>query len=121
MASYKLYFNFECSPETHWGVETSEEVIIEGTKFFKDGDDCFDEDGDEGTIENWEDCVDDMDARWESDSLSEFDYIDHQKNNPHDNGKSEFEDGTGDVNFETTKIEIFSDDNWENLKTTMDL
>ena len=29
--------------------------------------------------------------------------------NQHDNGKLEFEDGTGDVNFVTTKIEIFSD------------
>ena len=74
-------FSFELL-DTEWGVENSEEVIIEGTKLFKDGDDCFDEDGDEGTIKNWEDCIDDMDARWESDSLSEFDYIDHQKINP---------------------------------------
>ena len=72
MASYKLYFTFECSPETHWGVETDEEVIIEGSKIYKDGDACFNEDGEEDIINNWEDCVDDATSRWENDDLSEF-------------------------------------------------
>ena len=121
MASYKLHFIFECSPETHWGVETDEEVIIEGSKIYTDGDTCFDEDGEESIINNWEDCVDDATSRWENDDLSEFDYIDRAKKNPHSNGKSEFEDGTGDVNFETLKIEIFNDNDTNDLKETIKL
>ena len=121
MASYKLDFIFECSPDTHWGIETDEEVIIEGSKQYKDGDSCFDENGNESTISNWEDCVDDITSRWENDSLSEFNYIDIQKQNPQGNGKSEFEDGTGNVNFETIKIKIYNDDDWQNIKETMNL
>ena len=121
MASYKVYFAFECSPDTHWGEDVDEEIIIEGDRTYKDGDVCFGEAGEESTISSWEDCVDDIDARWEGDSLSEFDFIDHAKKNPHDNGKSEFEDGTGDVNFETLKVEIYSDDEWNDLVETKNL
>lgn len=45
----------------------------------------------------------------------------NQKKNPYNNGNSEFEHGTGDTNFETTKIEIYSDINWENLIETKKL
>jgi len=43
------------------------------------------------------------------------------KENPLNNGSSEFEDGTGDVNLEATKVEVFSDDSWENLEETLQL
>ena len=66
-------------------------------------------------IKNWEDVVNDITTKWEADSLDEYNYIDHSKKNPHNNGKSEFEDGTGDTNFETTKIEIYDDIKWKNL------
>ena len=121
MASYKVFFVFECSPETHWGVETEDEVKIYGEEMYQDGEDCLDEDGEDSTISNWEDCVDDITAQWENDSLDEFSYIDQSKENPHDNGKSEFEDGTGDVTFETLKVEIYSDDDWNNLVETKNL
>ena len=26
MASYKVHFVFECSPETHWGIKNEDEV-----------------------------------------------------------------------------------------------
>ena len=116
MASYKIYFVFECSPETHWGEETDDEVIIDGVEYYKDGEDCLDDEGEESTIDSWEAAVDDITAKWENDSLSEYDYIDQIKKNPHNNGKTEFADGTGDVNFEATKVEIFSDKNWEKLE-----
>ena len=119
MAKYTVHFIFECSPETHWGEEIDDEVIIEGDVSYEDGEDCLDCDGEDSVIEGWEDAVDDITAQWEGDSLSEFDYIDHSKENPHDNGKAEFEDGTGDVNFEAVKVEIFDDD-W-NLVETKDL
>ena len=115
MASYKVYFVFECSPETHWGEETDDEIIIDGVAHYKDGEECFDSDGDESVIKNWEDAVDDITAKWEGDSLSEYDYIDQSKKNPHNNGKTEFGDGTGDVNFETIKVEIYEDNEWKNL------
>jgi len=121
MAYYKIYFQFECSPETHWGLPTDEEVIIECERSYEDGQASFDSDGESSTIKKWEDVVDDLDARWEGESLSEYDYIDQTKKNPHDNGKTEFEDGTGDVNLETTKIEIYSDNEWKNLKDTKTL
>ena len=121
MASYKVHFIFECSPETHWGVETDDEVIINGEAHYKDGDECFDSEGKESKIKNWEDVVDDITTRWENDSLDEFNYIDQSKKNPYNNGNSEFEHGTGDTNFETTKIEIYSDINWENLIETKKL
>jgi len=116
MASYKVYFVFECSPETHWGEEADDEVIIDGVEYYKDGEDCLDDEGEESTIDSWESAVDDITAKWENDSLSEYDYIDQIKKNPHNNGKAEFVDGTGDVNFEATKVEIFSDENWEKLE-----
>jgi len=47
--------------------------------------------------------------------LSEYNYIDQSKKNPHNNGKTEFGDGTGDVNFETTKVEIYEDNECKNL------
>ena len=53
--------------------------------------------------------------------MSEYDYIDLDNKNPNNNGKSEFEDGTGDVNFETTKVEIYDDNEWKNLKETKNL
>lgn len=116
MASYKVYFVFECSPDTHWGEETDDEVIIYGVEYYKDGEDCLDDEGEESTIDSWEDAVDDISAKWENDSLSEYDYIDQVKNNPRNNGKTEFGDGTGDVNFEATKVEIYSDNNWEKVE-----
>lgn len=116
MASYKVYFVFECSPETHWGVEVDDEVIIDGVEYYKDGEDCLDDEGEESTIDSWEAAVDDITAKWENDSLSEYDYIDQIKKNPHNNGKTEFGDGTGDVNFEVTKVEIYSDENWEKVE-----
>jgi len=116
MASYKVYFVFECSPDTHWGEETDDEVIIYGVEYYKDGEDCLDDEGEESTIDSWEDAVDDITAKWENDSLSEYDYIDQVKNNPRNNGKTEFGDGTGDVNFEATKVEIYSDNNWEKVE-----
>ena len=116
MASYKVYFVFECSPETHWGEEADDEVIIYGVEYYKDGEDCLDDEGEESTIDSWEDAVDDITAKWENDSLSEYDYIDQVKNNPRNNGKTEFGDGTGDVNFEATKVEIYSDNNWEKVE-----
>ena len=116
MASYKVYFVFECSPETHWGEKADDEVIIDGVEYYKDGEDCLDDEGEESTIDSWESAVDDITAKWEDDSLSEYDYIDQIKKNPHNNGKAEFGDGTGDVNFEATKVEIFSDENWEKLE-----
>lgn len=82
MASYKVYFVFECSPDTHWGEETDDEVIIYGVEYYKDGEDCLDDEGEESTIDSWEDAVDDITAKWENDSLSEYDYIDQVKNNP---------------------------------------
>ena len=121
MASYKVHFIFECSPETHWGVETDDEVIINGAAHYKDGDECFDSEGKESKIKNWEDVVDDITSKWENDSLDEFNDIDQSKKNPYNNGNSEFEHGTGDTNFETTKIEIYSDINWENLIETKKL
>ena len=121
MPSYRVHFVFECYPDTHWGEETEEEVIIEGERSYVDGDACFDSEGEESTISNWEDAVDDLTALWEADSLSEYDYIDHQKGNPFNNDSSEFEDGTGDVNLETTKVEVYSDDSWENLEETLPL
>lgn len=121
MASYTVHFKFECSPETHWGVETDEEVLIYGDMDYVDGEDCFDSDGEESTIRSWEDAVDDVVARWESDSLSEYDYMDLAAENPFNNGKSEFEDGTGDINLETIKVEIFDDDSWKNLVETKEL
>ena len=121
MASYKVSFVFECSPETHWGIENDDEVNIYGEAFYKDGEQVFDSDGENAIVSNWEDCVDDITFKWEDDALDEFKYIGHEKKNPHDNGKSEFEDGTGDVNFETTKVEIYNDDDWKDLKETLDL
>ena len=76
----------------------------------------MDDEGEESTIDSWEAAVDDITAKWENDSLSEYDCIDQIKKNPHNNGKAEFVDGTGDVNFEATKVEIFSDKNWEKLE-----
>ena len=81
MASYKVYFQFECSPETHWGLPTAEEVIIECERSYEDGQASFDSDGESSTIKKWEDVVDDLDARWEGESLSEYDYIDQTKKN----------------------------------------
>ncbi len=121
MASYKVYFVFECSPETHWGEETDDEIIIDGVEHYTDGEEYFDSDGEESIIKNWEDAVDYVTAKWEGDSLSEYDYIDQSKKNPHNNGKTEFGDGTGDVNFETTKVEIFKDNEWKNLIETENL
>tara|TARA_B100000575_G_C23069384_1_gene615885 strand:- start:588 stop:953 length:366 start_codon:yes stop_codon:yes gene_type:complete len=121
MASYKVYFVFECSPETHWGIKNEDEVKIYGEELYQDGEEALDSDGEDTTIKSWEDCVDDITSQWENDSLDEFDYINHEKNNPHYNGKSEFEDGTGDVNFETVKVEIYNDDKWKDLKKTLDL
>ena len=121
MASYKVYFIFECSPEIHWGEETDEEIILDGVKHYLDGEECFDSEGEESTVKSWDDAVDDITARWEGDSLSEYDYIDLDNKNPNNNGKSEFEDGTGDVNFETTKVEIYDDNEWKNLKETKNL
>ena len=118
MATYKVYFQFECSPETHWGVPIDKEVIIECDKLYEDGQASFDSAGESSTINNWEDVLDDLDARWDGESLSEYDYMDQDKKNPHDNGKTEFEDGTGDVNLESTKIEIYSDNKWQDLKET---
>jgi len=118
---YKVYFKFECSPETHWGEKTDEEIILDGVKHYLDGEECFDSEGEESTVKSWDDAVDDITARWEGDSLSEYDYIDQAKKNPNNNGKSEFEDGTGDVNFETTKVEIYDDNEWKNLKETKNL
>ena len=57
MPSYKVHFVFECYPDTHWGEETEEEVIIEGIRSYADGDACFDSEGEESTISNWEDAV----------------------------------------------------------------
>ena len=80
MASYKIFFVFECSPETHWGIENEDQVNIYGEKSYLDGEESFDSDGEETKISNWEDCVDDITARWEHDSLFELDYIDDKKN-----------------------------------------
>ena len=121
MTSYKVYFVFECSPDTHWGEPNEKQINIEGVESYIDGEDCFDSEGNNSQIKNWESAVDDITFRWESDSLDEFRYIDHEKTNPFNNGKSEFEDGTGDVNFETIKVEIFEDDNWEKLIETKNL
>jgi hypothetical protein len=121
MASYTVYFIFECSPETHWGEETDEEIVLDGERHYQDGEESFDEEGEVSTIKSWEDAVDDITARWEGDSLSEYDYIDLDKKNHNDNGKSEFEDGTGDVNFETIKVEIYEDNEWKNLVETKNL
>ena len=121
MATYRVFFIFECSPETHWGVKAEEEVILEGEEYYVDGEDCFDSEGEESIIKSWEDAVDDITARWEGDSLSEYDYFDSDKKNPHNNGKSEFQDGTGDVNFETTKVEIYNDHEQKDLKETLNL
>ena len=121
MASYKVYFVFECSPEIHWGEQTHGEVTISGMEQYIDGDDCFDADGEESVIKSWEDAVNDLTARWESDSLSEYDYMQPSRKNPYNNGKAEFEYGTGDVNFEIRKVEIFGDDNWETLLESRDM
>ena len=121
MASYKVYFTFECGPETHFGVPTDKEVLIEGEELYQDGEECTDSDGEDSIIGSWEDAVDDLTAKWESDALSEYDSIDHAKANPHNNGKSEFEDGTGDVHFEPVKVDIFSDDNWDKLEKTIEI
>ena len=51
----------------------------------------------------------------------EFNYIDNEKKNRHNNGKSEFEDGTGDVNFETIKVEIYNDNDWKDLKESKNI
>ena len=119
MAKYTVHFIFECSPDTHWGIENDDEVVIEGTESYVDGEDCLDEDLEDSTISSWTDAQEDIEARWEGDSLSEYDYIDHQKVNPHGNGKSEFEDGTGDVNLEVIKVDVFDDD--DNLIESHDL
>ena len=121
MASYKVYFVFECSPDTHWGEPNEKEIIIDGFQSYSDGEDCIDYEGNSTHIKNWESAVADITSRWENDSLDEFEYIDYNKTNPFNNGKSEFEDGTGDVNFETTKVEIFEDNNWEKLIETKNL
>ena len=121
MASYTVQFKYECSPHTHWGEVTDHEVLIYGEMDYVDGEDCFDSNGEKSTIRSWEDAVDDLTARWEGDSLSEYDYIDIAAENPFKNGKSEFEDGTGNVNLETIKVEIFDDDSWENLFETKNL
>ena len=68
-----------------------------------------------GKKKNHLDVIDNQDV------VDNQDVIDNQKQNPQGNGKSEFEDGTGDVNFETIKIEIYNDDDWQNLKETMNL
>ena len=44
MASYKVYFTFECGPETHFGVPTDKEVVIEGEELYQDGEECMDSD-----------------------------------------------------------------------------
>ena len=121
MPSYKVSFVFECSPEIHWGKKTDDEIIIDGVEYYLDGDSCLDSDGEESIIKNWEDTVVDITAKWEKDSLSEYDYIDQFKKNPHNNGKMEFGDGTGNVNFETTKVEIFEDNEWKTLIDSKDL
>ena len=121
MSTYKVYFKFECSPQTHWGIETDEEVIIKGEKFYEDGQESFNSNGELSIIGNWEDVVDDLDARWEGDSLSEYDYIDNQKSNPYNNSKTEFEYGTGDVNLEIIKVEIFNDTECKYLEETKTL
>jgi|TARA_B110000305_G_C19293191_1_gene565224 hypothetical protein len=121
MQSYKVYFQFECSPETHWGIPTDEEVIIVCEELYNDDQASFDSNGEPSSIKKWEDVVDDLDARWFGESLSEYDYMDQTKQNPLDNGKTEFEDGTGDVNLETIKIEIYSDNEWKNIKETITL
>ena len=121
MATYRVSFIFECSPETHWGVKTEEEVILNGKACYEDGEDCFDSEGEESIIKSWEDAVDDITARWEGDSLSEYDYFDLDKKNPHNNGNTEFQDGTGDVNFETTKVEIYNDIEQKDLKEIFNL
>ena len=121
MPSYKVHFVFQCSPETHWGQETTDEVIIEGVEMYVDGEECVSSDNEDSNIMNWEDAVDDITAKWENDSLSEYDYIDPSKTNPLDNGKLEFEDGTGNVHFETVKVEIFNDNKWEILSEIVEL
>ena len=53
MTSYKVYFVFECSPDTHWGEPNEKQINIEGVENYINGEDCFDSEGNNSQIKNW--------------------------------------------------------------------
>ena len=44
---YRVYFEWSCTPETHWGEPCDDEVVIEDYVDYEDGQTYFDHESDE--------------------------------------------------------------------------
>ena len=120
---YRVYFDWSCTPETHWGEPCDDEVVIESYEDYEDGETYFDHESDEEkTITSPEDASEKLTSRYMGDAIDPFDFINFMdRKNPHNNGKDEFEDGFGDENCDTTKVEVYSDSSMKNLIGTIKL
>ena len=101
---YRVYFEWSCHLETHWWEPCDEEVVIEDYEDYEDGQTYFDHESDEEkTITSPLEASEKFISNHMGDAFDLFDMLNvMDRRNPHNNGKSEFEDGFGYENCDTT-------------------
>lgn len=105
------------------GEPCDDEVVIEDYVDYEDGQTYFDHESDEEkTIASPDDADAKFLSRYMGDAFDPFDMLNGMdRKNPHNNGKEEFEDGFGDEEFDTIKVEVFDDADRKNLIDTVDV
>ena len=73
---YRVYFDWSCTPETHWGEPCDDTVVIEDYVDYEDGQTYFDNESDEEkTIASPEDASAKLTSRYMGDAIDPFDFI----------------------------------------------
>ena len=123
---YILHFECRVSPSKHWGEPCEDGLTFDATEYFEDGQEfeLWDSEFEKEVnikISQATDCVEVIDLKYRSDEINASDYIEESEN-PHNNGcDDEFEDGYGDEELESFKVEVFDDADRENLIDTVNV
>ena len=85
---YRVYFEWSCHPETHWGEPCDELVVIEDYEDYEDGQTYFDHESDEEkTITSPLEASEKFISNYMGDAFDPFDMLNvMDRKNPHNNG-----------------------------------
>ena len=85
---YRVYFEWSCHPETHWGEPCDEQVVIEDYEDYEDGQTYFDHESDEEkTITSPLEASEKFISNYMGDAFDPFDMLNvMDRKNPHNNG-----------------------------------
>lgn len=123
---YTLHFECRIFPDKHWGEPCEDGLTFNSTENFEDGQEfeLYDSESEKEEnikISKAEDCARVINLQYTNDEINASDYVEESEN-PHNNDcDDEFEDGYGDEELDTIKVEVFDDADRKNLIDTVNV